>query len=168
VKDGDQGNFADYAVATMPHLRWQAYLLCGNWHEADDLVQDTLIKVYRRWPQLQRRDELAAYTGTTLLRTFLNARRGSRPHCEVLCASPPELPGQSAHDLIESRVLLLAALCALGRTQRCVIILRFWEDLPVSEVAEILGIAPGTVTSHTNRALARMRVTMAGSALIDG
>jgi RNA polymerase sigma-70 factor (sigma-E family) len=163
VKDADQRDFADYAAATLPHLRQRAYLLCGTWYEADDLVQDTLIRIYRRWSLLQRRDELAAYTGTTLLRTFLNARRGPRPHLEVLCASPPERPWQAAHDLIESRVMLLAALWALGRAQRCVIILRFWEDLPVSEVAAILGIAPGTVTSHTNRALARMRVTMVGS-----
>jgi RNA polymerase sigma-70 factor (sigma-E family) len=155
---GDNG-FTEYASAARSGLRRQAFLLCGDWYEADDLVQDTLLKLYRRWRRLRRRDQLEGYAHATLVRTFLNARRGLRRRREILTADPLDRPDRAFENLtdtVELRVALRIALNQLPEPQRAVLVLRFFEDRPVQEVARILGIPASTVASHTHRALIRL------------
>jgi hypothetical protein len=70
--------FGDYAKSIRHWLQWEAYRLCGDWHEAEDLVQETLHKVSRRWEHLGERDVLGGYTHRTLLHTFISERRRPR------------------------------------------------------------------------------------------
>jgi RNA polymerase sigma-70 factor (sigma-E family) len=155
------GSFEDLVRQERSGLLRRAFLLCGDWQEAEDLTQDTLVKLYRRWPYLHRRDELAGYVHTILVRTYLNERRRPHRRREHLSPDPPDLPDTRDHNQVtDTRLALLAALRALNRTQRAVLVLRFVEDLSVSDVATLMGMTPGTVTSHTHRALATLRVKL--------
>jgi RNA polymerase sigma-70 factor (sigma-E family) len=160
--NGGPESFDSFVVAELPRLRWRAFVLCGDWYEADDLVQETLVKVYRRWPKLRRRAELGGYVRTTLVRTFLNARRSGWWRHEAAQAELPETaePAPDQYAMTDGKVVLESALRRLGPRQRAVIMLRFLEDLPVEDTAQLLGITPGTVTSQTHRALAVLRAAL--------
>ncbi len=154
--------FTSYATAMRPRLRRQAYRLCGDWHEAEDLTQDALIQVYRRWLYLRRRGELQGYAHKVVLRAFLVSRRRVRWHRETLIADLPETAGEDdpGYGSIDTRLAMKAALASLGPRQRTVLMLRFWEDLSVKQAAAALDVSPGTVTSQTLRALATLRAKM--------
>ncbi|MER5863082.1 SigE family RNA polymerase sigma factor [Kitasatospora sp. NPDC002040] len=153
-----------YIAGRHHRLLRSAYLLCGDPHEADDLVQSTLVKVILARRRIDRIDSLDAYTRRTLYSTFISSRRRlwrrEQPYGEL-----PDRAGGAAGD-IELGVLVRAALRQLPARQRAVLVLRFWEDLGVAETAQVLGIGQGTVKSHTARALASLRSTL-GDALAD-
>jgi RNA polymerase sigma-70 factor (sigma-E family) len=146
--------FEEFAVARAPQLFRSAYLLCGERHGAEDLVQETLAKVYAKWGP--RIDNPAAYAQTTLIRTYLGQRRRKASH-EVPYADLPEQPGADHAEVTELRLSLEEILAGLPPLDRAVLVLRFSEDLPVEEVAHRLGLSPGAVKNRTMRALARAR-----------
>lgn len=153
--------FTGFAARMLPRLWRRAYQLCGDWHEAEDLAQDTLIQMYRRWPRLRQRDELEGYTYKVLLRAFLMSRRRARWRRETLFAEPPEpIAGDDRGSSVETGLSVRMALARLAPRQRAVLVLRFWEDLSVRQVAAALDVSPGTVTSQTVRALATLRAGM--------
>ncbi|MCW2781668.1 MAG: polymerase, sigma-24 subunit, subfamily [Marmoricola sp.] len=149
--------FEAFAVARTPQLYRSAWLLCGNRHTAEDLVQETLAKVYVAWQRpLGRRpiDNAAAYAHTTLVRTFISSRR-RRSSRERPTEVIPEQPGHDADPAL--RTTLLAALAELQPLDRAVLVLRFFDDLPVDQVAGLLEVSQGAVRNRTMRALARIR-----------
>jgi RNA polymerase sigma factor (sigma-70 family) len=150
--------FDRYARSIGTWLHWEAYRLCRDWHEAEDLTQVTLLKVYRRWENLGGRDLLGRYTHRTLLRTYLNERRHPRWSREVLQADPPEL---SVAGPEHSDGKVWAAVGHLAARQRAVVVLRFWDDLTVEQTAMALGCTQGAITSQTHRALAHLRLALA-------
>jgi RNA polymerase sigma-70 factor (sigma-E family) len=147
-----------FVAARYPHLRRTAYLLCGDWHRADDLVQTALARVV---VAARRRvvDNLDAYARTTLLRTFLDDNRRLWRRRE---RSSPE-PWDQAAPTQDPTVALtvLAALRSLPPRQRAVVVLRYWEDRSVEETAAALGINTGTVKSQCAKALATLRQALA-------
>lgn len=152
--------FTSYAVMTRPMLRQRAFLLCGDWHEADDLAQETLVALYRRWPRLERHAMLDGYANTVLIRTFLSVRRHLRWRRELSYADPPDPPGQPQRrddDVVELRLSLQAELKRLPPRQRAVIVLRFWHDLSIDQVAATMRTSPGTVASQCRKALITLR-----------
>ncbi|WP_440900926.1 SigE family RNA polymerase sigma factor [Actinosynnema sp.] len=136
-------------------MRFTAYLLCGNWHEAEDVVQAAYLKLYLAGPRMAHRDGVDAYLRQIVVRTFLGERRKARWKRERVTDELPEVgvPAQ----LSEDRVVLWRALDALPAKQRAVLVLRFWHDLGVDEVARSLRCTSGTVKSHTSRGLAALR-----------
>ncbi|WFE22480.1 SigE family RNA polymerase sigma factor [Solwaraspora sp. WMMD937] len=139
-------------------LRREAYDICGDWHEADDLVQVALWNVYQRWDRLERRAELGAYARRAMVRSFLTERRRSRWQREVpLSVAADAVQAMDSHTSVDDRSILLPALRRLGSRQRTVVTLRFFRDLSVEQTARALGCAPGTVTSQTVRALETLR-----------
>ncbi len=153
-----QDPFEDFARARTPHLYRSAWLLCGHRAEAEDLVQETLAKVYVRMHRRlgPRLDNPAAYAQTTLSRTFISARR-RRSSTETPYG---DLPAGIAPDHAEAadlRVSLADALAGLAPLDRAVLVLRYLDDLPVDEVAATLDLSPGAVRNRSMRALARMR-----------
>jgi len=151
-------DFEAFAHARTPHLLRSAWLLCGDTHHAEDLVQETLAKVYVRW---HRRlgtpiDNPAAYAQTTLVRTFLSARR-RRWSGELPYAEPPD--GVHADRAAETDLQLLVAqaLAGLAPTDRAVLVLRYLEDRSVADVAAQLGVSEGAVRNRSMRALDRLR-----------
>jgi RNA polymerase sigma-70 factor (sigma-E family) len=160
VKAADEAAYRDYVVARMDALRRTAYLLCRNWHTADDLVATTLTKLYRKWHVAGRVANVDAYVRAILVNVWADERR--RPwRREVSTDALPEYtgdqpPGHDEHGL-------LAYLGTIAPRFRAVLVLRFYCDLSIEETAEALGIAAGTVKSQTARGLAAMRAALTES-----
>lgn len=148
--------FEEFARARAPHLYRAAWLLCGEHHRAEDLVQETLAKVYTRWHRRLARpiDNPAGYAHTTLVRTFISEQRrrssGERP--------VETLPDRGHDDGdADVRLALREALAQLQPLDRAVLVMRYLDDRPVAEVADTLGVSPGAVRNRTLRALDRLR-----------
>src|ERR1700754_5118658 len=153
----DETGFREFVAARLARLSATAYLLAGDHHAAQDLVQSTLVKIARHWDRVSNLGAPDAYVRKALYHEFVSSRRLSRRR-EVPTASPPDgpAPRNEADDAVR-RLLLRKALARLTAKQRAVIVLRFYEDLPEAEVAEALGCTVGTVKSQTHHALARLR-----------
>ncbi|MCU1623513.1 MAG: polymerase, sigma-24 subunit, subfamily protein [Frankiales bacterium] len=142
--------FEEYVSARYLSLRRFAFLLCGDWAEAEDLVQDGLLRCHARWDRIAR-DDPHAYVRRAVLngaRNWRRARRLTGPLPESLEAAPVH---------IDDRLALVGALRALPLDQREVLVLRYFEQLSESEIASHLGVAPGTVKSRAARGLAALR-----------
>jgi len=151
-------DFVAYYTARGGVLRSTAYLLCGDWHLAEDLTQTTFTKLYRAWHRIQRHEVLDQYARRVLLRVFLDERR--RPWRREFATVPdsPALDVVAPSDgMPDERLLLTTALLRLPPRHRAVLVLRFWADQSVEQVADILGCSPGTVKSQTSRGLANLR-----------
>ena len=149
-RDREFGEFVDARALVM---RRTAYLLCGDWHRAEDLVQTALTKLYVAWPRV-RRVSVDAYARKVLVRAAIDeGRRGFRSRETVVDAVPDTaVPGTVPADLDVRRAL---AMLPLG--QRTVVVLRYWEDLSVTETARLLGRTEGTVKSQAAKGLAALR-----------
>jgi RNA polymerase sigma-70 factor (sigma-E family) len=153
----DDDAFVEFAEATRARLRRTAYLMCGDWERASDIVQEALIRVYVAWPRLERSGGLAAYARRTVVNVAIDMSR-KRSSTEV----PSELPDTEGREQdvarsVSERQALLGALARLPERQRACVVLRYFEDLPLVEVAGLLGCTEGTVKSQTSRALASLR-----------
>jgi RNA polymerase sigma-70 factor (sigma-E family) len=160
VRETDEDAYREFVMARMDPLRRTAYLLCHDWHTADDLVSTALLKLYRGWSAAQRADNLDAYVRRILLRSWLDERR--RPwRRESATDDVPDHPAPpvSPADLTRDRGLL-DLLRNLPERRRAVLVLRFYCDLSVEETATTLGVSTGTVKSTTARALGALRITM--------
>lgn len=149
-------DFTEYVTARAGWLRKVAYLLCGDWHRADDLVQSSITRLYANWPRATRADNLDGYARRTLVNTFLAEQRQSWWRRVDLCGidhDPPPAPGPD----VDSALDLRAALDRLPARQRATIVLRYFGDLPVAEVARVLGCSQGTVKSQTAKAVDTLR-----------
>lgn len=157
--------FEEFARAEWPALRRTAFWLSGNWHTAEDLVQATLMKVYARWWTLRRPARAAAFARTTLTRTWIDWQRRH---------STGELPAEYVADRridesdIPLRLALLSALELLPAVQRAAVVLRYWEDLPVEEVARLVGRKKATVRSDAARGLSALRETLQEKGTVRG
>jgi RNA polymerase sigma-70 factor (sigma-E family) len=136
-----------------------AYLLTGDRQRAEDLVQTALEKVWPRWGRIRATAAAEAYVRQTMYREQVSLWRRRRV-AEVLDGVVPE-PRRSVEggDQVEDREVLRTALLQLGRRQRTVVVLRYFEDLTEQRVAEVLGISVGTVKSQCHKALRRLRAT---------
>src|SRR5215471_7127358 len=152
-------SFEEFVHARSGSLLRTALLLTGqNRAEAEDLLQGALERAYRHWPRVSESGEPERYVRTILANASADrwrrlARRPER-------ALPVNHEGPSTHDLaaeLADRDFLLRALAALPPRQRAVVVLRYFDDLPEAEIAEMLGCSLGTVKSQVARALARLR-----------
>ena len=155
-REVDEG-FAAYVRARGDHLLRVAVLLTGDWHAAEDLVQASLVKLYRAWPRLDTAADPDAY----LRRIMVNTHRSwwrARWRREAPAAVLPE--SVTGDDLAERQALgalVRQALARLPRRQRAVLVLRYFEDLSEAQTALMLGCSVGTVKSQAARGLARLR-----------
>lgn len=132
---------------------WRAaWLLTGDAHKAEDLVQTALTKTYTRYTDDEATFE--SYVRTTIYRTFVSAWR-RRWNGEVPTETLPEDGVDDSLDV--RRVDVLRALGTLPKMQRAVLVLRYFEDRPIAEVAELLGLAQGTVKAYSHHALEALR-----------
>ncbi|MET0235795.1 MAG: SigE family RNA polymerase sigma factor [Kibdelosporangium sp.] len=151
--------FADYFAARSDAMRRTAYLLCGDWHRAEDLVQVMFTKLYLAWQRITRHEALDAYARKTLVRTFLSERRLGWFRKENVTHDPADTAVTGAGP--EDRMVLLEALRQVPPGQRAVLVLRYWEDLSVEETAKILTCSTGTVKSQAARGLQTLRDLLA-------
>jgi RNA polymerase sigma-70 factor (sigma-E family) len=152
------GEFVEYYQTHGRQLRRTAYLLCGDWHLAEDLAQTALIKLYQSWSRIESPQAVDAYARRVLLRVFLDERR--RPWRREVSTVPGSaaLDGVSEPELAAGeRTLLRTALDRLPKRRRAVLILRFWMDLSIEQTADLLGCSAGTVRSQASRGLNDLR-----------
>ena len=161
--DADAGEgFADFVRERGDHHLRVAVLLTGDWHAAEDLVQASLVKLYRVWPRLDTGTDPDPY----LRRIMVNTQRSwwrARWRRETPAARLPEgaaSEGTGGDDIADRQALgalVRQALAGLPRQQRAVLVLRYCEDLSEAEVAGILGCSPGTVKTHAHRGMNALR-----------
>ncbi|MGW3108719.1 SigE family RNA polymerase sigma factor [Streptomyces sp. NPDC001100] len=159
--DLDVGDFETYATARWSWMLRFAYLLTyGDHHEAEDLVQTTLAKVYLRWDHIRTLGAPDRYVRRALINNNTTRQRKRRVvHFLTPHLTEPGTPAGhvSDHDSYDMRTELLAALATLPPRQRAVVVLRYWECLGEQETADILGCSAGTVKSQASRALKKLR-----------
>ena len=146
----DYREFVRSRSASLVHL---AFWMTGNWQDAEDIVQDALVKVYLAWPGAMHPDAYARRIVVNGSRRRFRLRRR-----EVLVAEPPDgtdLPKDA--EAVLARRALLTALASLPRQQRAVVVLRYCLDRPESEVAAAMGCSVGTIKSQASKALAKLR-----------
>jgi RNA polymerase sigma-70 factor (sigma-E family) len=160
-------DYVEFVEAAAGSLRRTAYLVCGDWHRADDVVQDALYKLYLSWAKVDRSGNPFAYARRVVVNAALDS--GRRPwRREVPTDQPPDhAPLMDAAGDHANRDELQAALSSLGPRQRACVVLRFYEDLSVEQTAEILGCSPGTVKSQTARGLESLRHAMTSVRSMD-
>jgi RNA polymerase sigma-70 factor (sigma-E family) len=146
--------FSEYAAAKQRHLLRSAYLLCGDWHEAQDLTQTALANLCHAWNRARRADSIDDYAHRTLINAFLTRRRKLGREREALAAIEPAPVPEHQPEL---RLTLFTALAELPKRSRAILVLRFWHDLSVEATAAAVGCSTGTVKSQTSRALAKLR-----------
>lgn len=162
MRERDEQEFREFVVGRSHALRRTAYLLCGDWHHAEDVVQTALTKLYVAWRRVRDPGNLDSYVRQIVVRTCLDERRrGWRresPSAEV----PDRLAagGPGGDFGYEERTVLLDALRQIPPRQRAVLVLRFWEDLSVEHTAQLLGCSAGTVKSQSARGLDTLRTIM--------
>jgi RNA polymerase sigma-70 factor (sigma-E family) len=144
--------FGEYVDARALVMRRTAFLLCGDWHRAEDIVQTALIKLYGAWSRV-RRDSVDAYVRKVLVRTAIDDGRRGFFHRERTVDAVPESPVADHSSDLDLKL----ALDALPPGQRAVVVLRYWEDLSITETARILGRTEGTVKSQAAKGLASLR-----------
>lgn len=149
--------FVEFADAASLQLRRTAFLMCGNWHTAEDLAQATLAKMFVSWRKIKRRGAEHSYANRILVNIYLDGKRLKRSG-EILTDRFPDRATEP--HALETRLVVLAALSTLPPRARAVVVLRYWEDLSVEQVADVLGCSPGNVKSHTARALEKLRAVL--------
>ncbi|MGW7065089.1 SigE family RNA polymerase sigma factor [Streptomyces sp. NPDC054904] len=167
MRQGRRDGFREFAAGRSGHLYRSACLLAGgDTHLAEDLVQETLGRMYLVWGRISPIDNPAAYAQTVLVRAFLTHQRrrstGERPVEEF----PEQFtgPGTAAGGADPAlRLTLLEALGRLAPKDRAVLVLRYWEDRSVEETADAMDVSSAAVRTRTSRALARLRERLGGS-----
>jgi RNA polymerase sigma-70 factor (sigma-E family) len=162
LSERDEDEFRGFASGSVGPLGRLAYLLCGDWYLAQDLVQTCLIRMYRSWPKIIDRDSVDGYARTVLLRCWLNEQRKPWRRSESRDGMVPEKPDTSRDpallaELAQLRNDLRRALAKVPPRQRATVVLRYWSALSVTETAATLRCSEGTVKSQTARGLATLR-----------
>jgi RNA polymerase sigma-70 factor (sigma-E family) len=157
----DEVAFSSYLAAEGSALLRFAYVLTGDHHLAEDLLQEALVKVHRRWSRVRRTDRPGAYIRKTVLRQYLSWRRlrssGEKPGLVIA----DDVADEADHaQRLADRDALWALLATLPRQQRAVLILRFYEDLDDSAIGDLVGCSTATVRAHASRGLAKLRHTV--------
>jgi len=163
----DEDGFAEYAANALPRLRRIAFLLCQDWHRADDLTQSALTRLYLHRRRAREAENLDAYLGAILMNVYLAEQRTGWWRRTSVRSEPAEsLPalrtgagsadvgsGDQVEDLLDLRV----ALHTLAPRRRATVVLRYYCDYSVEQTAQLLGCSTGTVKSQTSKALAQLR-----------
>ena len=151
-----RSEFEAWLVAREPSLQRLAHLLAGEPHDARDLVQKTLAKLYLAWDRLDDRHDVDAYARRILVNEHRSSWRRTVRRREVITAEVPERPVDD-HPDDGLRAAVWAFVATLPPRQRAVIVLRYYEQLTEPETADVLGVSVGTVKSQAHRAIASLR-----------
>jgi len=158
----DEAEFEAYVALDGGRLLGFALLLAGDYQDAEDLVQVALLRLAGRWAAARQNPQ--GYARTVLVNLARDRWRARRHRQrDTLVADAARLPPVAARDgaaAVLDRQALLCACRLLPTAQRAVLVLRFWEDRSIEETAAVLGCSPGTVKSHTHRALRRLRAVL--------
>ena len=155
--DPTPAQYDAFVRARTPALLRLAYLLTGDQHLAEDLVQSALARTHRAWARLRDQGNAEAYTRKTMYHLQVTWWRRPRVAETIRAEVPDRSDAVDTGDRVATREALRRALLRLTASQRAVLVLRYFEDRSEAETAEVLGVTVGTVKSQTSRALERMR-----------
>ncbi len=163
MDDSARREFAGFAAARSSALIRVAYVLTGDQHAAEDLLQTALTKVAARWGRIHTSPE--AYVRQVMYREQVSWWRRRARHRETPMADLPDQAAAVPDISAETRLSLQQALRALPAGKRAVLVLRYFEDLPEAQVASILGCSVGTVRSQTHKAITQLRAALGSAGL---
>ena len=163
MDDSARREFAEFAAARAGALIRVAYVLAGDQHAAEDLLQTALTKAAARWGRIHTAPE--AYVRQVMYREQVDSWRRRARHRESTMADVPEQAAAVPDISAETRLSLQQALRALPPGKRAVLALRYFEDLHETQVASILGCSVGTVRSQTYKALTQLKAALASAGL---
>jgi RNA polymerase sigma-70 factor (sigma-E family) len=162
-KDEQQeAEFRAFALAQRDSLRKYAYLLCGDWYEADDIVQKALTKLFGAWRRVEP-GGAPAYVRKIVTNVYLSHLRRSWVRRERATAELPDVQLNRPQEAVDTQIEVLEALKQLPPRQRATLILRYWEQLSVDETATAMSCSPGTVKSQSSKAIRTLRQLLATS-----
>jgi RNA polymerase sigma-70 factor (sigma-E family) len=161
--------FTEYVHTRTLWLRRIAYLLCQDWHRADDLTQAAFLKLYLRWDRARKVDNFDAYVRAILVNTFLNEQqttwwkrislhRSDPAAVEAIAETAGAAVAADGIAGIDGTIDLLSALATVPPRQRAALVLRYYCDLSVAETAALLDCSPGTVKSQSAGGLDTLRL----------
>lgn len=153
----EDAEFSCYVTARRDHVRRTAYLLCGDWHRADDLTQIAFVKLYRAWSRIRDHRALDAYVRSCLVRATVDESRRPWRRERATEVLPETIDTFDLAGVLADRELVQAALEKVPAGQRATLVLRFFEGLDVAEAATALGCSVGNVKSQTARGLAALK-----------
>lgn len=156
-----------YVSAHHRRLLRSAYLLTGRREAAEDLAQETAVRVLVAWPKVSRADDREAYVRRTMLHLYLSGRRRAWTTREVPAAHLEAAATRPAYDVVDDRDQVLQALRTLPPRQRAAVVLRHYEQLSEAETAAALGCSTGNIKSLTSRGLASLRALLSEESLHD-
>jgi RNA polymerase sigma-70 factor (sigma-E family) len=159
-----EAEFEEYFRARRETVRRTAYLMCGDWHRADDHAQSAFVALHRHWRRVRDKGALDAWMRRTLVRTVVDESRRpwrrERSTDEVVAIDRAvDDPGAD----VATRHVLVDGLRAVPPRQRAVLVLRYFDGLDVAGTAAALGCSEGTVKSQTSHGLAALRTALGGS-----
>ncbi len=140
-------------------LQRRAFALTADWHAAQDLTQEALEATYRGWGRLQHSEAAYAYTVTCMVRIWSKSIRKAKLEA---FAEPPDVAAGDFSPAADNRMDLQRLLRALPPGQRLIVTLRYVFDMPISQIADLVGCSEGTVKSQTSKGLTRIRELMGG------
>lgn len=158
MREEDRVAYRDFVAARTAHLRRVAFLVCGDWHLAEDAVSTALAKLYVAWHKIRDVERVDAYARTMVIRAVMDEHRRpwrreqSRENQDTLDVAAPDRTAE-----VDDQVVLRRALSQLPKGRRAVLVLRYYEGLSVEETATALGLSTGTVKSQTARGLSALR-----------
>lgn len=159
-------DYIEFVESMGPQLRRAAYLICGDWHRAEDAAQEAFCKLYLAWAKVDRSANPIAYARRIVVNAAMDGRRRSWRR-EVPTDTMPDralsaiggIGDPAAHQA--TRAELEQVLAEVPPRQRACVVLRYYEDLSIDQVAEVLGCSTGTVKSQTARGLVTLRHALA-------
>ena len=156
----DEAEFAQLVFAMSPRLNRLAYAVCGDRPLAEDAVQSAMVSAYRTWPRARDADSSEAYLRKMVVNQLLSWRRRKSWGTTALLDRAHEPSRASHEDEVVEHERVWAAVGELPPRQRAVIVLRYYEGMSEADIAESLGIRPGTVKSQSSAAMARLRAVL--------
>ena len=159
MSERGETEYREFASARATQLFRLAYLMCGDWHEAEDLVQTTLASLFIAWSRVRRRNSMDTYARRVLVNAFISQRRLKRSR-ETPTAQFAEVRAPAVD--ADLRVTLVAALRQLPPRSRAVVVLRYLEDHSIESVAGLMDATPAAVKSLNARGLAQLRELLSG------
>ena len=163
MRSEDEDEYRRYVDGRLDALCRFGFLLCGDWHLAEDVVATALTKLYVAWPRVARRDEVDAYVRRIVVHCLADERRHVRWRRERTTYQAPERPVADHAQESADRLTAQRALAKLPARQRAAIVLRYWEDQSVEQTAALLNCSTGTVKSQCARGLSTLRELLAHS-----
>ncbi|MDP9792150.1 RNA polymerase sigma-70 factor (sigma-E family) [Catenuloplanes nepalensis] len=156
ARQEQEDEYVEFAQAMAERLRRTAFLMCRDWHLAQDLTQITLTKMYVSWNRIHGTVNVEAYSHKVLMNALFDHRRkGGREFVGIATGDQLDSPAPDTGP--ELRMTLLEALGTLPERDRAIVVLRYWEDHSVETVAEVMGVSTTVVKSQSKRCLQRLR-----------